>query len=202
MPKTSKPTKQTKPATHFNHFMLDSETLGLNPDAVVLQIALVAFDPLTGIHSGSLNLFPSLDEQLAAGRRIDASTLLWWAGNSPDLFQKMLKSKRDPAETVIYEIKRYIGMRAEDPEKVQIWSHATFDVPLVTGYAANFGEKNLFYYRSTRDIRTLEHMYSALGGPDFEHGYPGIEEHDAVNDCLIQISEVSHMYSWLTTRVD
>jgi len=63
------------------HAMIDIETLGTEPDCVVLSVGAVKFDPykLTDPHAKTL-WRPSADEQMTADRSVLESTLQWWAG--------------------------------------------------------------------------------------------------------------------------
>jgi hypothetical protein len=80
---------------HSNrHVVIDLETLGKQPTAVVRSVAVVAFDPWSIVwtcdedgvaeqprrpaHGSFITLSWTLDPEEQAGRTCDASTLLWW----------------------------------------------------------------------------------------------------------------------------
>lgn len=62
------------------HAMIDIETLGTEPDCVVLSVGAVKFDPYNSAEPSKRMLWkPSADEQMTAGRSVLESTLEWWA---------------------------------------------------------------------------------------------------------------------------
>jgi len=65
------------------HLMIDLETLGTKPNAVVLTAGLVLFDHKLGIVDG-IELILDVQEQLDAGRTISESTLKWWFSQGND----------------------------------------------------------------------------------------------------------------------
>ena len=73
--------------------MIDIETLGRTSNAVIVQIAAVAFDPMTGETDGEfcINLDP-VDCQ-KNGLTIDAETVLFWLKQSNEAKTKVFKKK-------------------------------------------------------------------------------------------------------------
>lgn len=64
--------------------MIDLETLGVEPDSVVMTLGAIKFDPFsdTEPHSG-LYLRCDVEEQSEQlGRSIDENTLAWWSKQS------------------------------------------------------------------------------------------------------------------------
>ena len=64
------------------HIMLDLETMGTRASSAIIAIGAVGFD-LDGIQSRFYGRI-SLESNLAAGRTVDASTILWWLDQSDD----------------------------------------------------------------------------------------------------------------------
>lgn len=62
------------------HAMIDIETLGTEPDSVVLSVGAVKFDPYNSVEPSKRMLWkPSANEQMTAGRSVMEDTLQWWA---------------------------------------------------------------------------------------------------------------------------
>ena len=62
------------------HGMIDLETLSTRPDATVLTVGAIRFDPYTNDEPHSLfDLKLDVDEQTALSRDIDKGTVEWWA---------------------------------------------------------------------------------------------------------------------------
>lgn len=66
----------------YDNLMIDIETLGTQPDAVILQIGWCRFGPggvMEERHSASNGLIDvAVKRQLEMGRTVDAGTLQWW----------------------------------------------------------------------------------------------------------------------------
>jgi hypothetical protein len=62
------------------HAMIDIETLGTEPDCVVLSVGAVKFDPFNSQEPHAKTLWrPNVDQQTVAERSVLDSTLEWWA---------------------------------------------------------------------------------------------------------------------------
>ena len=68
------------------HAMIDIETLATTPEAVVLSVGGVKFDPYTNQEPHSfLDFKLDIDEQTALSRDIDEGTVEWWAKQPQDI---------------------------------------------------------------------------------------------------------------------
>ena len=62
------------------HIMIDIETLATTPDAVVMSVGAVKFDPTSDQPPTSKTLWrPDIDEQTERDRHVSESTLEWWS---------------------------------------------------------------------------------------------------------------------------
>ena len=62
------------------HAMIDIETLATSPEAVILSVGGVKFDPYTNEEPHSfIDMKLDIDEQTALSRDIDNGTMEWWA---------------------------------------------------------------------------------------------------------------------------
>ncbi len=163
--------------------MTDIETLGTNPHAPIIQIAAVLFDSYTGAieQEYCANILQS-DESIARyNLKTDQSTIDWWAGQPTEIWEAVHVNAR-PMEEVFPEF--IAGLGAIGVEKhTPIWSHATFDFPLINHHLNLVGARPL-YYRAARDIRTLVDM------ADIDlNAYNWAKEktHHALDDCRFQV---------------
>ncbi len=61
------------------HGMIDLETLSTRPDATLLTLGAIKFDPYSDAEpNAGLYLRVDVDEQSALGRHVDENTLEWW----------------------------------------------------------------------------------------------------------------------------
>jgi hypothetical protein len=173
------------------HVMVDLETLATRPDAAVIQIAALAFDPaldpgLVG-YGAAFNVFVSDFE----GRYVDPQTVAWWMRQkvAPWIGQRMSEDAYSLPSALKSLHEWYAGIALGPAGGVAgVWSHgATFDLPIIEHAYAQNGMKAPWPYRLPRDTRTL---YALTPG-----GMPEIPadpecEHDAVYDCERQVATV------------
>jgi len=153
--------------------MLDIETLGTSHDAVIVQIGACYFDR-TGNVGGKLSLNVSMRDCLKKGLKVDAGALKFWFG------QKSISWISHPL--LLGEALQ--KLRNFTDRKAAVWSHSTFDIPILVNAYKVFGQGPPFGYRSTRDIRTLVD----LAGVEYEKNHEALKTHDALRDCVYQVS--------------
>ena len=61
-----------------NNVMLDLETMGLGPNAAIIAIGAVMFDPETMQLGSEFYRIINLESAVAAGGIMDAGTVMWW----------------------------------------------------------------------------------------------------------------------------
>jgi hypothetical protein len=120
------------------HLMIDLESLGTRPGAIVTSVALVRF---TDEAHCAFNL--SVPDQQALGLETDPATEAWWAQQDPVARQLALANPLPLASALPYlstwiqwAVATAQGLPADTPlEQLrdwQIWCHgATFDCPLL-----------------------------------------------------------------------
>lgn len=68
----------------YTHLMLDMETMGNSPDAPIVSIGAVFFDPSTGNTGAEFYQVVSLESSMSFGMKPDASTIQWWLKQSSE----------------------------------------------------------------------------------------------------------------------
>jgi hypothetical protein len=113
--------------------MVDCEALALNANAVVLSIGACTYDVL-GIKS-SIELFPTVSAQVAAGREIDDDTLMWWFKQPEAARMSIVNGERQSLVAVADEFSEWASAQRYDAGgKENLWFSAygtDFDLPLV-----------------------------------------------------------------------
>ena len=160
----------------MNDIMLDIETLGTGPNAVIIQIAALDFNRETGEIGDHVDLALSLKESMDKGFSVDASTLSWWLETDSKLLSRIVSSGGGIQDR-LFKLRNFLNK----PE-VKIWSHATFDFPLVQNYLKTFGVEPVDF-RAARDIRTLVDL-SGINLDDYDWN---AKTHDALDDCKFQV---------------
>jgi len=170
--------------------MADVETLGTMQNAVVISFALVPFDlddsesnfqPFTGILPAQF--------QLDAGRKIDASTLMFWLGQSDAAKLQLLQSlalESDDLPDTLKAMSSWISALMESSIEFQFWGFGDgFDSGIVRHLMTTNGVKWPVPYRAPRDLRTLieesglDKTTVPLSG--------NYMKHDPLSDCHAQI---------------
>lgn len=159
--------------------MLDIETLGTRPTSAIVQIGACYFDRNTGEigETFSMNIeYP--DGEGFAPFTIDLSTINWWDEQSQEAKNAVFKDGH-PVREVIEKFA--VFLKGAD----HLWSHATFDAPIVANAFAILGMKMPVHYKGMRDIRTL----MDLADHHSEKPREGIH-HNALDDCKFQVGYV------------
>ena len=135
------------------HGMIDLETLGVDPECVVLTIGAIKFNPFSNQepHTG-LYLRCNVDEQTELGRTVDENTLAWWGKQKPEIRDEALSDEdRTTVENVTKAINKFcVGLD-------YIWCPITFDFTILQNLQ-NGRQISSRNYWQIRDSRTLFKM--------------------------------------------
>jgi DNA polymerase III epsilon subunit-like protein len=162
------------------HAMLDLETMGKSPGCVVTHVAIVLFDPPNPTPLKTLHIHLSMTEQVKAGLTIDPSTIKWWLKQSNEA-REIFKMDSYPISSLIDYIDSMID------RDTYVWSHATFDIPILNSLLQAFGYRSPINYKKCMDIRTAQELYRIKYKRDAIADKVGIA-HRAVDDCKSQIN--------------
>lgn len=157
--------------------MLDLETLGTGKDGAIIQIGACYFDRHTGEIGNKFKQNISLKSAVEAGGVIDPDTVVWWMSQSAAAQASVLIDPQDCTQ-VLNELNAFLK-----PCKA-IWSHATFDFPILMSAMRRSKVKPNFSFRDARDIRTLQDL-TGVGKSKIPR--QGVH-HDALDDCIYQVA--------------
>lgn len=160
------------------HLMLDLETLGTRPGAVILAAAFVRF---TDEAHMSVNL--SVPDQTMLGMEQDESTLAWWRDQEAKQPGTYARATSDPQPLAIAlpYIATWLNW-ARGNDDMQIWCHgATFDCPLLSELYRRANIACPWQFWQVRDTRTLYDL-ALINPKDFSVPPP----HVALNDAIGQ----------------
>ena len=167
--------------------MLDIETLGTTPGAVILSIGAVEFDT-TGL--GKV-FYAAIDiaSCLTAGLVADSDTLNWWLQQSPaaraDAFRGETALK--PALIDFFEWMRITGAD-------RVWANgASFDFPLLSAAYRAAGLQVPWRYSNERCFRTLAALWPV-------EKVANANPHNALFDARAQAQRASAILAELEGR--
>ena len=170
------------------HLMIDLETMGNGPTSAIVAIGAKFFDvDLDGDIEDGPEYYTavSLSDGLHMGMDVDGSTIEWWMGQC-DEARASLFTKPVALETALNEFTKWV--KEHRSRKLSVWSHATFDIPVLAYSYRATHMKLPWHYRETRDIRTLNYL-----APDSEPIPREGVHHNALDDCKYQILYVTRM---------
>lgn len=182
----------------MTHIMVDIETLGTDPNAVIASIGAVSFNEkeITGEFEVNVNLHSQMRENsLVPKATITADTIVWWMHQAIEA--RMATFPKDQGKLPsIGEALQSFAEWAADEGATHFWSHgATFD--LVTLNAANVrvnGEPLFTDFRNLRDTRTLYEITGVNPKTFMGEG----TAHSAIDDSRAQALAV--IESWRLIR--
>lgn len=165
--------------------MLDLESLSTRPDAVILTLGAVKFDPYTPDSFGdTLYVRPDVDSQIAQGRYVEEDTIEWWGKQHPDVREEALGTEgRISVEDMLSQLNRFVvGV-------TNIWAQGSvFDIGCLENLYRMYGRPAPWYYWQIRDSRTL---FGVHGDPREKNKE---DLHNALADCVSQAQAVQEIY--------
>jgi exodeoxyribonuclease VIII len=137
------------------HAMIDIETLGTGPDAVVLSVGAVKFSPYNPQEPHAKTLWkPNIDEQTTAGRSVLESTLEWWAKQPKHIQDEAFSDEgRITVKDFMGQLNKYlVGVD-------KIWCQGPqFDMVILENLYGQFEHHTAWAYWKIMDCRTIFNM--------------------------------------------
>ena len=156
--------------------MIDIETFGKGSKAAICQIAACYFDRNTGDIGPTFKRNIDAKSCVDIGAEMEPSTIYWWLSQGKE-------AQASVAEGLLLNVKDvFISFNDFISRADCIWSHATFDFPIVMGTYEMLRLTPSFKYWQARDIRTL----IGLGKVDHRKETRDGTHHDALDDAIFQ----------------
>jgi hypothetical protein len=169
------------------HAMIDLETLSTNPNAVILTVGGVKFNPYNSEEPTQPMYFRvDVDSQTAMGRDVMQETLDWWSTQPKEISEEALgDTDRISLEEMIRTINRFsVGVDV-------FWCQGPlFDYAILQNLYTQLGHPQPWQYWQIRDSRTLFSLYR-------ETDVAKIDAHNALADCDYQAKKVQRYYKKL-----
>ena len=182
--------------TRFNHLMIDLETMGTNPDAPIVSIGAVFFEPKTGQTGPAFYETISLESSMGYGCIPDASTIEWWLKQSSEARSAILMDTIS-LDDALLQFAEFVRDSAP-PAYTQLWGNgASFDNVLLRRSFERISVPCELKFFNDRDVRTMVELGKAIGiNPRQEIPFDG-EQHNALADALHQVKYVSAIWQRL-----
>ena len=166
--------------------MVDLETLSVTPDAVILTLGAVHFDPFNKGIIDELYIKFDLDDQDLLKRSIDPNTLDWWSKQDPKIIEEAFNTdNRVKVSDAIDQFHKFAyGCN-------KFWSHGSvFDLMIIENLYRQLNREFPWKFWDLRDTRTLFDL-------GFNSNMPKGNLHNALEDAKRQAIGVQNIYSQL-----
>ena len=167
------------------HMTFDLETLGVNANSPIVQIAAVVFSSQGTIYD-EIQLTINLESLQDFDFTVDYSTISWWMNQTKKAQKSVFGVKhKDDIEAALIRFKEWMIQATTDYPDIKIWSHKDFDPVILQNAYNKIGITTPPWYRRHVDIRTLTH----LAGP-ISVKREGVH-HNALDDCKYQAKYIA-----------
>lgn len=170
------------------HAMIDLETLSTNPDATILTVGGVKFNPYNSVEpSQGMYFRVDFEQQSKINRHVMQDTLDWWGQQDPKIMEEALGDEgRISLDATIKTINKWsVGVDV-------FWCQGPlFDYAILQNLYAQMNQPVPWQYWQIRDSRTL----FSLVPKDPNEKRTGL--HNALEDCYFQAKKVQKVYKQL-----
>lgn len=191
---------QRRRMINVNHLMIDTETMGNKPNAPVVSIGAVFFEPSTGELGEEFYRVVSLKSSMDGGAVPDPETIIWWMQQNEEARKAICDKDAISISAALIKLNTFI-LDNTDIDKVQVWGNgATFDnVILRANYEREF-LPCIWKFWNDRDVRTIVELGRAIGiNPRRDIPFEG-DRHNALADAKHRAKYVSAIWQRLVHK--
>lgn len=172
------------------HVMVDMETAGTGPDAAILSVGLVQFNPATGEQLSSCSVKIDLRSAVEHGGVIEPGTMQWWAEQSDAARKVFDPEDANPFPAAMHAIQEWL----DTVGLAYVWSNgAGFDCVVLRRALERAGHKAWPFWMDC-DVRTMVMLGRQYGfDPKTDMPFEGTV-HNALDDALHQVKYVSAIW--------
>lgn len=186
----------------YTHLMVDMETMGNSPDAPIVSIGAVFFDPSTGNTGAEFYRVVSLESSMSFGMKPDASMIQWWLKQSPEARSAILVDEAMGLLETLELLADFIAENAANgSHTVQLWGNGcSFDNVILRRAYALTDTPFAVPFWNDRDVRTMVELGKSVGiNPRYDIPFEG-DMHNALSDARHQVKYVSAIWQRLTAN--
>jgi len=154
--------------------MIDIETMSTYPNAIILNIGAIGFDPFTDDIYTQHSFYSRIDIDSQSNRHELEDTIEWWMKQPADAQEEAFAEEdRIPLETALNELST-VARKCS-----RVWAHGiAFDMPILEHAYREYNKPYPWQFWNVFDSRTLTKMNSIR---------PIGNSHHALEDCVNQI---------------
>ncbi|MEN4911422.1 3'-5' exonuclease [Erwinia amylovora] len=179
----------------MNNLMIDLETMGTKPDAPIVSIGAVFFDPKGGELGAEFYVAINLASAMDQGATPDGNTIIWWLTQSAEARAAICTDDRSIA-FALSELSSFISRNSDNP--LNVWGNgANFDNVILRSAYERAGQICPWQFWNDSDVRTMVLLGKQLGF-DSKRDMPFAgERHNALADARHQAKYVSAIWQRL-----
>ncbi|WP_437889315.1 3'-5' exoribonuclease domain-containing protein [Phytobacter sp. V91] len=188
--------------SQMTHLMVDLETMGSNPEAPIVAIGAVYFDPNTGITGAEFYQIVSLESAMEFGAKPDGATIIWWLRQSPEARAAITGGDAIGLMDAVDKFDEFVhDNSANGIKSVQLWGNgSSFDNVILRRAYEQVGAELSVPFWNDRDVRTIVELGKAIGiNPRHEIPFDG-DMHNALADARHQVKYVSAIWQRLVSN--
>jgi exodeoxyribonuclease VIII len=186
----------------MTHLMVDLETMGSNPEAPIVAIGAVYFDPNTGITGAEFYQIVSLESAMEFGAKPDGATIIWWLKQSSEARAAITGGEAIGLMDAVDKFDEFVHSNSANGIKsVQLWGNgSSFDNVILRRAYEQVGAELSVPFWNDRDVRTIVELGKTIGmNPRYEIPFDG-EMHNALADARHQVKYVSAIWQRLVSN--
>lgn len=170
----------------MKHIMIDIETLGLRPDAVITEVAAVMWDTKTDSITHLCNVRNlNVREQMSMGRTISPGTLSW-AVNTRDYEVTQLHTDYSYSDLNLADLRAALKLHVTCDTDTLVWSKGVvFDIAKLESLYYNNPSDVPWTYKQVMCFRTLLRQYNS---EDTLNILSACAKHTAAEDAYDQLT--------------
>lgn len=182
----------------MNNLMIDLESMGKKPNAPIVSIGAVFFDPQSGELGQEFYTAVNLESAMEQGAVPDGDTILWWLKQSPEARSAICVDDALPISSALSELSHFINRYSDNPKYLKVWGNgATFDNVILRGAYERAGQVCPWQFWNDHDVRTVVTLGRVVGfDPKRDMPFDGVA-HNALADARHQAKYVSAIWKKL-----
>lgn len=182
----------------MNNLMLDLEAMSLKPNAPIIAIGAVFFNPSSGELGKQFYTVVDLASEVAQGAVPDADTIMWWMKQSDVARAAITTDESVSINVALLALTKFVHDNVEDVKRVMIWGNgASFDCVILRSAYERCCIPPCWEWYNDRDVRTIVELGRAIGfDPKHDLPFDG-ERHNALADAIHQAKYVSAIWQRL-----
>ncbi|HBW4601563.1 TPA: 3'-5' exoribonuclease [Klebsiella pneumoniae] len=182
----------------MNNLMIDLETMGNKPNAPIVAIGAVFFEPQSGELGAEFYLAVNLSSAMDQGATPDGDTILWWLKQSSEARATICIDDTRHIAGALSELSSFISRNSDNPNYLKVWGNGSnFDNVILRSAYDRAGHICPWQFWNDCDVRTMVLLGKQLGfDPKHNMPFDGVA-HNALADARHQAKYVSAIWQKL-----